>query len=373
MDPWQSDILADWMGRDAAGKWAAPTCGGSVPRQNGKSLLLQGRAEAGMLMFNESVIYTAHLQKTATETFEEMRDFFEGPKLRGHVAEMKTALGREQIILKSGARIKFLARTRNGGRGQHGDLLIFDEAQELDETQQGSFLPAISASLNPQTIYAGTPPGPDCTGMVFRNLRQRALEGESKRTAWFEFSVKDIGDVKDKRRWAATNPALGRRIQLSTIEGEAEQLDVDTFARERLGWWSPAGAERLDYIKAWGGDIVYTYQSAKEDTFTFTLIEALNEEALKAVYGDANVTGTLATGITVKANSTEQPACAWVVDMILRGNVAKRIVIPNGKVSEVGEITYADEEAVGYETTITAAADESGNTHYEYIKGAAGA
>ena len=70
LDPWQSDILADWMGRDAAGRWAAPTCGGSVPRQNGKSLLLQGRAEAGMLMFNESVIYTAHLQKTATQTFE---------------------------------------------------------------------------------------------------------------------------------------------------------------------------------------------------------------------------------------------------------------------------------------------------------------
>ena len=92
-----------------------------------------------MLMFNETVIYTAHLQKTATETFEEMRDFFESPKLRRHVAEIKTALGREQIILNTGARIKFLARTRNGGRGQHGDLLIFDEAQELDGT---GFLPA---------------------------------------------------------------------------------------------------------------------------------------------------------------------------------------------------------------------------------------
>lgn len=247
LDPWQCDVLADWMGRDAAGRWAAPSCGGSVPRQNGKSLLVQGRSIAGMLLFNESVIYTAHLQKTATETFEEMRDFFEGAKLRRHVAEIKTALGREQIILKSGARIKFLARTRNGGRGQHGDLLIFDEAQELDETAQGSFLPAISASLNPQTIYVGTPPGPDVTGTVFRELRRRALAGESRRTAWFEFSVKEIGNVKDKKRWAESNPALGRRIQLSTIEGEAEQLDPDTFARERLGWWSPVRTEQVDH------------------------------------------------------------------------------------------------------------------------------
>ena len=189
LDPWQSDILDDWMGRTVSGKWSAPTAGGSVPRQNGKSLLVQGRAEAGMLLFNETVIYTAHLQKTATETFEEMRAFFESPKLRRHVAEIKTALGREQIILKSGARIKFLARTRNGGRGQHGDLLIFDEAQELDETAQGSFLPAISASLNPQTIYVGTPPGPDAVGTVFRALRRRALDGDAQKAAWFEFSV----------------------------------------------------------------------------------------------------------------------------------------------------------------------------------------
>lgn len=254
LDPWQSDIMDDWLGRTPSGKWAAPTAGGSVPRQNGKSLLVQGRAEVGMLMFNETVIYTAHLQKTATETFEEMRDFFEHPKLRRYVAEIKTALGREQIVLKSGARIKFLARTRNGGRGQHGDLLIFDEAQELDETAQGSFLPAISASLNPQTVYVGTPPGPDAVGTVFRNLRQRALDGEAKRAAWFEFSVPEIGDVTDPKRWAATNPALGRRIQFSTIEGEAEQLDPNTFARERLGWWSPVAAENLDYAidrRAW--------------------------------------------------------------------------------------------------------------------------
>ena len=224
----------------------APTCGGSVPRQNGKSLLVQGRADAGMLLFGEQVIYTAHLQKTATETFEEMRDFFEQDTLKRYVSEIKTALGREQIILTNGARVKFLARTRNGGRGQHGDLLIFDEAQELDENQQGSFIPAISASQNPQIIYVGTPPDPTAAGTVFRKVRQTALDNKSKRMCWFEYSVDEIGDITDRSRWADTNPALGRRILESTIASEIDQMEPDTFARERLGWWTPIVEHKLE-------------------------------------------------------------------------------------------------------------------------------
>lgn len=247
LDPWQSDALDDWMAQTQSGKWTCKTCGGSVPRQNGKTGLLAGRSEAGMLMYNEQVLYTAHLQKTATETFEEMAAFFDSEMLRKYVKDIKTALGREQIILKSGARVKFLARTRNGGRGQHGDLLIFDEAQELDSDAQASFIPAISASLNPQTIYMGTPPDPNVTGDVFRKIRDKAIGGKTKSTSWFEFSVNEIGDVHNMERWAATNPALGRRILLSTIEGECEQMDADTFARERLGWWTPIKVVTVDY------------------------------------------------------------------------------------------------------------------------------
>ena len=254
LDPWQSDVLDDWMARTPSGRWMCKTCGGSVPRQNGKTALISGRAETGMVLFNEQVIYTAHLQKTATETFEEMASFFDTKALRKYLKDIKTALGREQIILKSGARVKFLARTRNGGRGQHGDLLIFDEAQELDSDAQASFIPAISASLNPQTIYVGTPPDPNAEGTVFRGIRDKALKGETKTTAWFEYSVKEIGDVSKKERWAQTNPALGRRILLSTVEGECEQMDADTFARERLGWWTPVAVQKIEYAiseKAW--------------------------------------------------------------------------------------------------------------------------
>ena len=247
LDPWQMSALCDWMALTPYGRWVNMTCGGSVARQNGKSGLVEGRAEAGMLMYSEQVVYTAHLQKTATETFEEMASFFDMPKLRKHIKDIKTALGREQIILNNGARIKFLARTRNGGRGQHGDLLIFDEAQELDSDQQASFLPAISASGNPQTIYVGTPPDPNATGGVFRKIRDSAIAGKTKSTSWFEFSVPEIGNVRDVSRWAETNPALGRRILLSTIESECDQMAPDMFARERLGWWMPIVEHKIEY------------------------------------------------------------------------------------------------------------------------------
>ncbi len=253
LDPWQQGTINDWMAIGPYQKWLCRTCGLALPRQNGKTGLLEGRMDSGMMMYIEQVLYTAHLQKTATETFEEMATFFDTPKLRKYIKDIKTALGREQIILTNGARVKFLARTRNGGRGQHGDLLVFDEAQELSIDAQASFIPAISASLNPQVIYAGTPPDPTADGTVFRSIRDRAIKGETTSTAWSEFSVPEVGDVQDRSRWALTNPALGRRILPATIEGECEQMPPDTFARERLGWWSPVVEHKLEY--AIPGDI----------------------------------------------------------------------------------------------------------------------
>jgi hypothetical protein len=39
-------------------------------------------------------------------------------------------------------------------------------------------------------------------------------------------------------------------------------------------------------------------------------------------------------------------------------------------VSELGDVVYKADEAVGYDVTVAANLDSSGNTHYEYIANA---
>ena len=141
---------------------------------------------------------------------------------------------------------------------------------------------------------------------------------------------------------------------------------------EDLGYCSDDGLTNgtnleVQKIKAWGGDTVLVIQSSKEDTFTFKLIEVKNVEVLKFVYGSTNVSGDLDTGITINVNNTDVEEVSIVIDMILSDNTAKRIVIPTAKISEVSDIVYGDEEAVGYETTVDCIPDANGNTHYEYI------
>lgn len=177
----------------------------------------------------------------------------------------------------------------------------------------------------------------------------------------------------DVKNVSAGKPKIGGaifRAPLGTELPTDAKLALDPAFKE-LGYCSDDGitnsnSPETDNVKAWGGDTVLDLQTSKEDSFQYKLIEITNVDVLKAVYGDDNVTGTLDTGITVKANSNEAEPCAWVFDMILK-NAIKRIVVPSASVTEVADIVYKDSEAIGYETTIKATPDSSGNTHYEYI------
>lgn len=180
----------------------------------------------------------------------------------------------------------------------------------------------------------------------------------------------------------ATNVSTGKPAKAGAIFyaplGTTLPTDADTTLSAgfvALGYVSEDGltndnSPESDQVKAWGGDTVLNMQTDRPDSFGLTLLEVLNEDVLKAVYGDSNVTVDGSGNISVKATSDDLGSGSWVIDMIMRGSRKKRIVIPNGTISDLGTITYKDDEAVGYEITITDIPDSAGVYHYEYIKAA---
>lgn len=122
---------------------------------------------------------------------------------------------------------------------------------------------------------------------------------------------------------------------------------------------------------AWGGDVVLNPQTKKTDTFKFTLIEGLNLEVLKVVYGDSNVEGTsLETGVTVRANSKELDHAVFVVDRIYNDGTKNRTVIPDAQPIAIDDVNYKDNDPIGFPVTLAASPYEGygGDTHREVFK-----
>lgn len=182
--------------------------------------------------------------------------------------------------------------------------------------------------------------------------------------------------MNEKKNVSAGKPKIGGAIYRAPLgtalpTTTAAQLNA---AFKNMGYISADGLTNannasVNNVKAWGGDTVLVVQTEKTDTLAFTLLEVLNKDVLCAVHGTDNVSGTLYEGITVEVNADLQEEAAWVIDLLLNGNTAKRIVCPDAVISALADVVYKDDSAIGYGVTLTCMPDASENTHYEYIKG----
>ena len=182
--------------------------------------------------------------------------------------------------------------------------------------------------------------------------------------------------MADATQVTAGKPKVGGHVWRSPF-GTA--LPTDAIAAlnaafKDMGYISEDGVTIADTresetVKAWGGTPVLTTQTDRTTTAQAQFISAMNMEVQKMVHGDGNVTGTdFETGVTVKSNAEELEDYSYVIDMIAKGHIAHRIVLPCAKPTEIGEVVYNDSDPVGYDVTLGCTADANGQTKYEYWK-----
>ena len=151
-DPWQALCVHDILAVGEYGRWVAPETCTVCQRQDGKGAIIETIELAGLFLFGERLIlHSAHEYKTAQEAFLRIRDLVDGcADLTRYVKAIREANGEQQIILMSGARLRFVARSKGSGRGFSGQRNILDEAFALTRTHLAALLPTMSAQPNPQ-------------------------------------------------------------------------------------------------------------------------------------------------------------------------------------------------------------------------------
>lgn len=271
LDEWQKYVLINSLGERPNGRWAAPTVGLVVGRQNGKNTILEARELVGLFAFGErTIIHSAHEQATSSEHFRRLLALIEGvPEFDRRVLRVVHGKGSEALELRSKQRVLFKTRTGGGARGfTEVELLVFDEAMILAAAAKAALIPTQAASSmtgNTQTFYAASAVDQQNTkhdGIELARIREQAIKGHAS-IAYFEFSAPGddpatvtAEEAADPAVWALANPGLGIRISEEWVEHERTvELGAREFAVERLGvgdWPATDGsADRVIDLAKW--------------------------------------------------------------------------------------------------------------------------
>lgn len=326
LDPWQAMVLEDSLGERADGTWSAFEVGLVLARQNGKDAILEARELAGLFILREQLlIHSAHLFATSREHFVRLLSRIEAnDDLVKRVKRVSRSHGEEGIELRreyGGCRIRFFTRTSGSARGFSCDCLLLNEAMFLQEAAIGAMLPTLSARQNPQVWYAGSPVDQFVHehGVVLARVRERGLEGNDPRLAYFEWGCDaatpdDVDDPSDRELWAQANPGLGIRISEEHVESERRSMNPRTFAVERLGVgdWPPTTVDETGPIELalWEQAVV-----EKGSMISSDVVIAFDTNPDRSMTAIA-IAGYLPDGKTQVEIDKHEHGTGWVIDAL---------------------------------------------------------
>jgi phage terminase large subunit-like protein len=334
LDLWQRESLDDHCAERPDGSWLTLESAEEVPRQNGKGEIINALFLLHLYVLGtKTIIYSAHEFKTAKETYLKVYELIRNtPELHEQVKYYHNSNEDTSIGLKSGQRLRFLTRSKDGGRGFTGDAIIFDEAFNLTQSSLAAVLPTLSSRPNPH-IYYFSSTGKDTTESdVFRNIKERGEEGDTK-LVWISFSADPKNfDADSPESRAQANPAYNIRIFDSFIDVERKNMSEIDFLRERLGIWDDTKTASVIDLDKWAlcGNVL----SSPFDPVSFAIDIPPDGSFTSVAIAGSLPDGRIHTEVVKRSRGT-----GWVVDyieeMVEKWNPSRVVFDPIGPVGSL--------------------------------------
>lgn len=179
-----------------------------------------------------------------------------------------------------------------------------------------------------------------------------------------------VGAPDQKVTGAIKHAPLGTTVpDLANITKAAVTLDNaftgDEYVSEDGLTLSPSMS--TTEIKDWSGATVRKLLESFDGTISWTMIST-NAGAMQIAFGSENVTEVAATeqhGKQVKAalGAYLPEEQAWVF-LMKDGDARVVIAVPDGQITEVGDVTFASNTAIGWPVTLSCYPDSNGKCIY---------
>lgn len=265
--PWQEDSTRGILALEPDGIFTHPTVVEIATRQSGKTLSAADlRILWGLFGRDEKIVYSAQRWKTAESIFNRINRIIKSrPSLNALVVRRTCSQGQASIELASGAKVDFITRSLDSGRGlDEIDLIIYDESYNLTDAETAALSPTQMASRNPQTIYLSSAVNQEnhANGRVLAKIRHVAHDaikaGKHRIGLYFRehMAPEPPAGISDSERrrlredpetWRLASPSYGVIQTEAKVRKLLTELSAKDFEVEILGWgdWPPVDDDAL--------------------------------------------------------------------------------------------------------------------------------
>lgn len=318
LDVWQERSLDDHCAERADGSWLTIESAEEVPRQNGKGEIINALMLLHLFVLRtETIVYSAHEFKTAKEAYLKIYALIRNtPEFHKKVKYYHNSNEDTSIGLHTGQRLRFLTRSKDGGRGFTGDIIIFDEAFNLAQAALAALLPTLSSKQNPHIYYFSSTGKDTGESDVLRGIKGRGEQVHADGSVgdpaliWISFSANPKNfDPDSPESRAEANPAYNVRIFDSFIDVERKNMSEVDFLRERLGIWDDTKTAAVIDLEKWSdcGDVM----SSASDPVAFAIDVPPDGSFAAVAVAGARPDGRVHVEVVKRSRGT-----GWVVDFV---------------------------------------------------------